>query len=56
MQVSEMYAEYFPPKADIVLEKETSTECYIIVSGAVVSQHILYQSFRQIFEVASEGM
>ena len=35
-QVSEMTAEYFPPKADIVLQNETSTDCYIIVSGAVV--------------------
>ncbi|CAO1945785.1 unnamed protein product [Urochloa humidicola] len=32
--VSEMAAEYFPPKADIVLQKEISTDCYIIVSGA----------------------
>jgi potassium channel len=38
MQVLEMYAEYFPPKADIVLEKETSTECSIVVLGAVVSR------------------
>jgi hypothetical protein len=35
--VSEMAAEYFPPKADIVLQNETSTDCYIVVSGAVVS-------------------
>lgn len=40
--VSEMRAEYFPPKADIVLHKVTSTDCYIIVSGAVVST---YSSF-----------
>ncbi|TVU35298.1 hypothetical protein EJB05_17182, partial [Eragrostis curvula] len=33
--VSEMYAEYFPPNADILLEQEISTDCYIIVSGAV---------------------
>jgi len=39
MQVSEMRAEYFPPKADIVLQKVTSTDCYIIVSGAVVSTY-----------------
>ncbi|CAL4974362.1 unnamed protein product [Urochloa decumbens] len=32
--VSEMAAEHFPPKAEIVLQKETSTDCYIIVSGA----------------------
>ncbi|KAG0539181.1 hypothetical protein BDA96_03G300500 [Sorghum bicolor] len=34
--VSEMRAEYFPPNADIVLQKVTSTDCYIIVSGAVL--------------------
>ncbi|PUZ55035.1 hypothetical protein GQ55_5G180000 [Panicum hallii var. hallii] len=34
--VSEMTAEYFPPKADIVMQNETSTDCYIIVSGAVL--------------------
>ncbi|KAL6845045.1 hypothetical protein ACP4OV_024540 [Aristida adscensionis] len=33
--VSEMNAEYFPPKADIVQQQEVSTDCYIIVSGAV---------------------
>ncbi|XP_022682454.1 potassium channel KAT6 [Setaria italica] len=33
--VSEMVAGYFPPKADIVLQNETSTDCYIVVSGAV---------------------
>jgi signal-transduction protein with cAMP-binding, CBS, and nucleotidyltransferase domain len=47
MQVSEMYVEYFPPQADILLEKEASTDCYIIVSGAVVSRvssyHLLFR-------------
>ncbi|KAF8678498.1 hypothetical protein HU200_046252 [Digitaria exilis] len=33
--VSETTTECFPPKADIVLQKETSTDCYIIVSGSV---------------------
>jgi hypothetical protein len=36
-----MTAEYFPPKADIVMQNETSTDCYIIVSGAVVSTYPL---------------
>lgn len=35
--VSEMRAEYFPPQADIILQKVTSTACYIIVSGSAVS-------------------
>ncbi|KAL6615943.1 hypothetical protein ACP70R_038213 [Stipagrostis hirtigluma subsp. patula] len=33
--VSEMNAEYFPTKADIVQQNETPTDCYIVVSGAV---------------------
>ncbi|XP_074575873.1 potassium channel KAT4-like [Curcuma longa] len=33
--VSEMKAEYFPPKMDIILENEIPTDLYIIVSGAV---------------------
>lgn len=35
--VSEMKAEYFPPRMDIVLENEIPTDCYIIVSGQVVN-------------------
>ncbi|XP_042417214.1 potassium channel KAT4-like [Zingiber officinale] len=33
--VSEMQAEYFPPKLDIIIENEIPTDFYIIVSGAV---------------------
>ncbi|WOK98620.1 hypothetical protein Cni_G07332 [Canna indica] len=33
--VSEMKAEYFPPKMDIIIENEIPTDFYIIVSGAV---------------------
>ncbi|GFZ08426.1 potassium channel protein [Actinidia rufa] len=33
--VSEMKAEYFPPKVDIILQNEISTDFYILVSGAV---------------------
>ncbi|KAL5228556.1 hypothetical protein ABZP36_016821 [Zizania latifolia] len=33
--VAEVKAELFPPKTDIVLENESSTDCYIIVSGEV---------------------
>ncbi|RWV89018.1 hypothetical protein GW17_00048855 [Ensete ventricosum] len=35
-QVSEMQAEYFPPKVDIIIENEIPTDFYIVVSGAVV--------------------
>nr|XP_027090719.1 potassium channel AKT1-like [Coffea arabica] len=33
--VSEMKAEYFPPKEDVILQNEAPTDFYIIVSGAV---------------------
>ncbi|XP_059643758.1 potassium channel KAT3 [Cornus florida] len=33
--ISEMKAEYFPPKVDIILQNEIPTDFYIIVSGAV---------------------
>jgi len=32
-----MEAEYFPPKEDVILQNESSTELYVLVSGAVVS-------------------
>ncbi|KAJ8750423.1 hypothetical protein K2173_015562 [Erythroxylum novogranatense] len=33
--VSEMKAEYFPPKEDVILQNEAPTDFYIIVTGAV---------------------
>lgn len=33
-----MQAEYFPPKEDIIMQNEASTDLYILVSGAVVSK------------------
>uniref|UniRef100_A0A7N0V393 Potassium channel n=1 Tax=Kalanchoe fedtschenkoi TaxID=63787 RepID=A0A7N0V393_KALFE len=33
--VSEMRAEYFPPKVDVILQNEMPTDFYILVSGAV---------------------
>ncbi|KAF4370025.1 hypothetical protein CsatB_007773 [Cannabis sativa] len=33
--VSEMKAEYFPPKVDIILQNEIPTDFYILVSGSV---------------------
>ncbi|CAD5186642.1 unnamed protein product [Musa acuminata subsp. malaccensis] len=33
--VTEMQAEYFPPKEDVILQNEASTDLYILVSGAV---------------------
>ncbi|KAM3218428.1 potassium channel KAT3 [Capsicum annuum] len=34
-EVSEIKAEYFPPKVDIVIQNEIPTDFYIIVSGAL---------------------
>ncbi|KAL0345108.1 UNVERIFIED_CONTAM: Potassium channel AKT1 [Sesamum radiatum] len=34
--VSEMKAEYFPPKEDVILQNEAPTDFYILVSGTVV--------------------
>ncbi|KAK8464338.1 hypothetical protein PHAVU_011G181800 [Phaseolus vulgaris] len=33
--VTEMDAEYFPPKEDVILQNESPTDLYILVSGAV---------------------
>lgn len=33
--VSEMKAEYFPPKEDVILQNEAPTDMYILVTGAV---------------------
>ncbi|KAK9682624.1 hypothetical protein RND81_10G086200 [Saponaria officinalis] len=33
--VSEMKAEYFPPKEDVILENEAPTDLYVLVSGAM---------------------
>ncbi|KAK4401140.1 Potassium channel AKT1 [Sesamum angolense] len=34
--VSEMKAEYFPPREDVILQNEAPTDFYILVNGAVV--------------------
>lgn len=36
-KVAEMQAEYFPPREEVILENETPTDMYILVSGSVVS-------------------
>lgn len=35
-----MDVEYFPPKEDVILQNETPTDLYILISGAVVSELI----------------
>ncbi|KAF8393267.1 hypothetical protein HHK36_021508 [Tetracentron sinense] len=39
--VSEMKAEYFPPKEDVILQNEAPTDFYVLVSGAVVTTVLL---------------
>lgn len=36
LKVSEMKAEYFPPKEDVILQNEAPTDFYLLVTGAVV--------------------
>lgn len=48
-KVSEMKAEYFPPKEDVILQNEAPTDFYILVTGAVVMNQNL--SFHQKFDV-----
>ena len=35
-----MEAEYYPPRETVILQNETPTDVYILVSGAVVSPTI----------------
>lgn len=54
--MSEIKAEYFPPKVDIILQNEIPTDFYVIVSGAVV-KHLslpLTFSFYAISDAKSE--
>lgn len=39
-QVSEMKAEYFPPKEDVILQNEAPTDLYILVTGTVVRSNL----------------
>jgi|APAra0007618257_1042622.scaffolds.fasta_scaffold06762_5 hypothetical protein len=45
LQVSEMKAEYFPPKEDVILQNEAPTDFYILVNGTAVIKHykVLYR-------------
>ncbi|KAL5976993.1 RAC-alpha serine/threonine-protein kinase [Asimina triloba] len=38
--VSEMKAEYFPPKEDVILQNEAPTDFYMLVTGAVVNERV----------------
>uniref|UniRef100_A0A0E0FSA8 Potassium channel n=1 Tax=Oryza nivara TaxID=4536 RepID=A0A0E0FSA8_ORYNI len=55
--VAEMKAESFPPKADIILENEASTDCYIIVSGEVEVLTTLEDGTeKQVMRIGPRGM
>lgn len=43
-KVSEMKAEYFPPKEDVILQNEAPTDFYILVTGAVVKPFFFVQN------------
>lgn len=36
LKVSEMKAEYFPPREDVILQNEAPTDLYIVVTGIMV--------------------
>ncbi|XP_012452055.1 potassium channel AKT1 [Gossypium raimondii] len=52
--VSEMKAEYFPPKEDIILQNEAPTDFYILVTGAV-DLVILKNGVEQVVGEANTG-
>lgn len=39
-KVSDVEAEYFPPKEDVILQNEAQTDLYVLVSGSVVSRKL----------------
>ncbi|KAK8342990.1 hypothetical protein V6Z12_A08G270200 [Gossypium hirsutum] len=53
-QVSEMKAEYFPPKEDVILQNEAPTDFYILVTGAV-DLLVLKNGVEQVVGEAKEG-
>ncbi|KAI4344080.1 hypothetical protein L6164_011352 [Bauhinia variegata] len=50
--VSEMKAEYFPPKEDVILQNEAPTDFYILASGAV---DLIVHKANGVEEVIGEG-
>ncbi|KAF0920068.1 hypothetical protein E2562_032758 [Oryza meyeriana var. granulata] len=52
--VSEMKAEYFPPREDVILQNEAPTDFYVLVSGSVelVEQQ---NGAEQVIQVAKSG-
>jgi len=52
-QVSEIDAEYFPPREDVILQNEAPSDVYILVSGAAVNARKLILENRFISPKAS---
>nr|ACX37089.1 potassium channel [Zygophyllum xanthoxylum] len=52
--VSEMKAEYFPPKEDVILQNEAPTDFYILVTGAM-DLLVLKDGSEQVFREAKAG-
>ncbi|XWS70657.1 hypothetical protein CRYUN_Cryun03dG0065600 [Craigia yunnanensis] len=52
--VSEMKAEYFPPKEDVILQNEAPTDFYILVTGAV-DISVLKNGVEQVVGEATAG-
>ncbi|AES64187.2 inwardly rectifying potassium channel subunit [Medicago truncatula] len=51
--VSEMEAEYFPPKEDVILQNESPTDLYVLVSGAVNLVHCIDGNDQVVFDKAT---
>lgn len=51
--VSEMEAEYFPPKEDVILQNESPTDIYVLVSGAVNLVHCIDGNDQVVFDKAT---
>lgn len=42
LKVTEMKAEYFPPKEDVILQNEAPTDFYIFVTGEGVRNYTIF--------------
>ncbi|KAA0046731.1 potassium channel AKT1 [Cucumis melo var. makuwa] len=53
--VSEMKAEYFPPKEDVILQNEAPTDFYILVTGAAINLLTKLLQYLQVVGEAKTG-
>ncbi|KAL5061845.1 hypothetical protein RYX36_023582 [Vicia faba] len=52
--ITEMEAEYFPPKEYVILQNESPTDLYMLVSGSVELIHTVY-SYEQVLKKENVG-